>query len=146
MFKFNRLVCATVIGVCAAVAFGAAVKIRSFDTASFGREAPDADGMAILNYASGQDETVVQIILSDFTTDTPYEVELVSPLHTLTPQATLFTDKHGHGTLHLTVIAPPGENGNWTDSDIRIGFNLSSTTNPEELHAVGCNPASVNCP
>ena len=30
----------------------------------------DADGMAILNYVGGQDKTVVQVILNDFTGDT----------------------------------------------------------------------------
>lgn len=146
MFKFNRLVCALAVCTCVAIAYGAATKIRSFENVA--ESNPDADGMAILNYASGQDETIVQIILSDFTHDTAYDMVFVSPTHSLQPKflGTLITDKHGHGNLHVTISAPPGENGDWTDAHIEIWINLG-TIDPDELRAVGCNPNNTNpCP
>lgn len=146
MFKFNRLVCAVLVCTCVAIAYGAATKIRSF--VPQGLENPEADGMAILNYASGQDETIVQIILSGFTHDTAYDVVFVSPTHLLQPKflGQLITDKHGHGNLHATLPAIPhlGENGDWTDADIEIWINLG-TTDDDELRAVGCNPGNT-CP
>lgn len=150
MFKFNRLVCAVLVCTCVAIAYGAATKIRSFVPQGF--ENPEADGMAILNYASGQDETIVQIILSDFTPEIAYDVVFVSPTHLFEPKefGVLITDKHGHGNLHVTISAPlsppapPGENGDWTDANIEIWINLG-TIDPDELRAVGCNPGNT-CP
>jgi hypothetical protein len=137
---------------CVAVAFGAAVKIRWFDNIA---EPADADGMAILDYVQGQDDTIVQIIISDFEPDrtidayNAYTVEFVSPGHSavpFVPTEDIETDGHGHGTLHLTLGAVPGfeeYGGDWSDSDIYIYVNFGSTdpANPPQLRAVGMNPS-----
>ncbi len=79
MFRFDRLVVTVMLVGVAAVAWGA-VKIPSFALADSWLACDevtvvpitldaDADGMAILNYVSGQDKTVVQVIVSDFTGD-----------------------------------------------------------------------------
>ncbi len=74
----KRLAIAVVACACVAVAFGVARKIKSFTPTSFERIlAPDADGMAILNYVVGQDKTSIQLILSDFSPNTGYDVILV---------------------------------------------------------------------
>ena len=77
MFKFDRLVLTVMLVGVAAVAWGA-VKIPSFLLEEF-RETcvgssrieldANADGMAILNYVSGPNKTIVQVIVSDFTGD-----------------------------------------------------------------------------
>jgi hypothetical protein len=71
---------AFVLGVCAvvAVAYGAANKIKSF-TPELGIESEEADGMAILNYASGDEKTIIQLILTDFSENTTYDLFLVTP-------------------------------------------------------------------
>ena len=78
MFRFDRLVIAVVLVGVAAVAWGA-VKIPSFviEASRISCDGtfrditlnPNADGMAILNYAGGKDKTTVQVILSDFNGD-----------------------------------------------------------------------------
>ena len=52
---FKRVAFVLVVCSCVGIAFGAAVKIRSFET--FDPEPCDADGMTILNYAAGQGKT-----------------------------------------------------------------------------------------
>ena len=80
MFRFDRLVIAVVLVGVTAVAWGRAVKIPSFviEASRLSCDGtfrditlnPNADGMAILNYAGGaRDKTIVQVILSDFTGD-----------------------------------------------------------------------------
>jgi len=128
---------AFVLVVCAVVgvAYGAAVKIRWFDNIAEPNQ--DADGMAILNYVSGQDETIIQIILSDFepnrTGFDAYTAEFVSPNQPLSPTADIETDSHGHGTLHITYA------GGWSDSDIYIYVDFDDPVN-KELRARGYNP------
>ncbi len=78
MFRFDRLVLTVMLVGVAAVAWGA-VKIPSFvlessrTTCDGGSRDinldPNADGMAILNYVSGPNKTIVQVIVSDFTGD-----------------------------------------------------------------------------
>ena len=78
MFRFNRCVLSVMLVGVAAVAWGA-VKIPSFvieeshmtcqGVSRLIELDADADGMAILNYVGGQDKTVVQVILNDFTGD-----------------------------------------------------------------------------
>jgi len=79
MFTFNRLILSVMLVGVAVVAWGA-VKIPAFvieESHMTCQGVPrlielnaDADGMAILNYVGGQDKTVVQVILNDFTGDT----------------------------------------------------------------------------
>ena len=78
MMRTSRIV--LVVGLCACVgaAFGAANKIMSFT--NFFPESEEADGMAILRYVPGQDNTSVQIILSDLEPSTQYMIGVREPL------------------------------------------------------------------
>lgn len=139
MLKYSKVACAVALCVFVGVAAAAAVKIKTFDT-SFGFEGPDADGMAILNYAQGQDKTIIQMVFSGMLPDTNYLFTLVSPSHCLQPGGGFITDENGHATFHGDLGAPPvfgsctePENGDWSDADIylEVGANV---------HAVGWNP------
>ncbi len=139
MLKVRRIACAVFLCTLVGVALGGAVKIRSFDV-DYSFEGLDADGMAILNYPLGQTETIVQIIISDFTPETLYYWRLISPSHCLTPGGTIQTDKNGHGTVHVEVGPPipygqctQPEDGNWSDADIEISLG-------GVVHATGVNP------
>ena len=77
MSKLNRLGAMLVLVALVGVAWAGATKIPSFVVEQtyedcFGAGTiplnidPAADGMAILNYASGADKTIVQVIVSDF--------------------------------------------------------------------------------
>ena len=103
----KKIVFAMVVCTCVSVAFGAAVKIPYFIPEIGNGENPEADGMAVLNYVSGQDKTSVQIIISGFTADSTYDIELISPANALFTDKTiglLTTDSQGHGTLHYFVL------------------------------------------
>jgi hypothetical protein len=139
MLKFNRVVCVLAIGLIVTAALGAAVKIKWFYTYE---PNPDADGMAMLNYVQGQDETIVQIVVSDFEAyrdctlpecadgTVAYTVKLVgSAAGTCTFGRSLVTNQHGHGTFHSTVPYP----GDYSDADVEIYLGA-------ELRAEGFNP------
>jgi len=143
--------CAVVLAV-AGIAYGAAVKIKEFEIIGQTELSRDADAMAILNYAAGEDKTIVQIVLSAFVPDETYTYLVVSPSHTglySTPNGTFVTDKHGHATLHLSLLAPPvdpsspPEDGNFTDSDIYIGIGVlqrNGNTVTGDVRAIGHHP------
>jgi hypothetical protein len=142
MGRFHRIVSA--LGVCAfsGVAAGAAVKIHRFDT-SYNLLPAGADGMAILNYVSGQDETIVQIAVTGFAPLTNYTFVLDSPNHCMTPGGGMVTDEHGNATVHLnipggiaTVECPFFEDGNYSDAD--IVFREAGDQSP--IAAVAWNP------
>ena len=126
-----------VVCTCVSVAFGAAVKITDFVISE--EEPPGSDAMAIMNYVQGQDKTVVQIVISGFS-ETSYEVAVHSQTHAFPASSTILTDAHGHGTLHTVFNAPPGESGDWSDSDVWIGTNVSAQDQEDrDWHAVGIN-------
>jgi hypothetical protein len=79
------------------VAYGAARKITSFTT--FGEPA-GAEGMAILNYVSGTNETVVQIIVTGFSAGTTYDIEFVGVGFI---EVAFTTDNQGNGHFHRRV-------------------------------------------
>ncbi len=112
MFKFNRIVCVLLLCSAVGVAFGAATKIRAF-IAMPGVESGDADGMCIINYNSGQDATIVQIVITDFQPYTVYDLELSTDLW---PSAksigVLETNDKGRATAHFEI---PGKDlsGAW---------------------------------
>lgn len=140
MFRFSRLLCGITLFSAVGIAMGAAVKIKGFDT-SYGMESSDADGMAILNYVQGQDETKVQIIMSGFTPNTNYLFTFQSDSHCMAPGGGLITDEHGHATFHgeipnLSAFGDCG-GGDWSDSD--IVFTTESDEGP--VHAVAWNPS-----
>ena len=136
----KRMALVLVVCLCAGVAYGAATKIHSFQV--FGPEdVENADGMAILNYAAGQDKTIVQIAISGFTPNTMYEVNIESPSQTLVPKNSISTDDQGHGTLHLTLAPLVGND--YSDANIVIGFDLGSEVpGVEDVRAIGHNPGS----
>ena len=125
MFRFNRLVLTLVLVGVAAVAWGAVTKIPSFvvedaytdcitgDSIALDMD-PDADGMAILNYAAGADKTIVQVIVSDFT-GAPLDRFIVR----LNPDVgydlgTFAVDSQGNGHFHGEV------SGDVSDSNIEL--------------------------
>ena len=96
----------------------------------------DGDGFAILNYVAGQNKTVIQIILSDFTPNKSYGVRIAGTgFDTLDA---IYTDSNGHGNFHSTIP------GNFSTSGIELYLDLNNDSNfqPGELRAVGHNPAS----
>ena len=125
----KRLAIAVVAFACVSLALGAAVKIRWFD--NIAEPNPDADGMAILNYKLGQNNTVAQIILSDLLPNTEYVVALRVPGTWTTPDGEGYivladgfdpfsalnreTDNKGHLTIHGTASF-----GDWSDSDVLV--------------------------
>lgn len=111
---------------CVGIAYAAANKIRSFET--YAPEPADADGMAILNYVSGQDETVVQVIISDFTPEQNYDLVITNGIVSLTTFDALTTDHNGHGTFHGTFFF---DKSTW---DVELYVDGS-------LRARGINPA-----
>lgn len=141
MFRFSRLVCAVAVCTLVTLVLADNVKIKGFDTASFGLEAPDADGMAHLKYKHQHDKTKVQIIISGFTPNTNYLFTFQSPSHCLVPGGGLITDEDGHATFDAEIpsFAEFGDcgNGDWTDAD--IVFTTGSDDGP--IHAIARNPS-----
>ena len=131
---FKRVAFVLVVCSCVGIAFGAAVKIRSFET--FDPEPCDADGMTILNYAAGQGKTIVQIIVSDFSPETTYDLVLVS--RDGTQRTTGFdvftTDGNGHGTHHGSVPFDV------SSRDVELYVSPDATLTEDELRAIGLNP------
>ena len=131
MFKYSRLMWVVLLCVMVGVAFGAARKISSF-TPVDGFEGIEADGMAILNYSSGGGgKTIVQIIVSDFTPNTVYDVALLLPGELpLCAGDVLVTDDKGHGNAHFEI---PFKDA--TSADIDIYTDLGCVN--EQLRAFG---------
>ncbi len=117
MLKFNRVICALLVCACVGVAFGA-VRITDFMISN--EEGANPDAMAILAYASGRDITNVQIIVSDFTPNTLYDVDLVDSEggRCFANFGVLFTNTEGHGNAHLKL------NGDVTSCNVEIWVDL----------------------
>ena len=115
MIKYRRLLCAVLVCVMVGVAYAGATKIKSFTTCSAVvaacAEPVDADGMAIINYASVDNKMIVQIVLSGFTPFTTYDIGLIPP--GVDPNSfalglggiaigidAITTDQNGNGTFH----------------------------------------------
>lgn len=138
----KRAMVLVILGGFATTAFAGAVKIKDFDNLA-PATSPDADGMAILNYASGADKTEVQIILSGLTPNTTYQIEITSPSHALSANLFLDTNNLGHLTAHVELVElpdffDPDDNGDWSDADVSVGFNLGTAT--EDIRLYGDNP------
>ena len=131
---FKRVAFVLVVCSCVGIAFGAAVKIKSFVT--FAPEPLEADGMAILNYAAGQGKTIVQIIVSDFSPETTYDLVLIS--RDGTQRTTGFdvftTDGNGHGTYHGSIPFDV------SSRDVELYVSPDATLTEDELRAIGLNP------
>lgn len=130
MMRTSRIVLVVGLCACVGVAFGAATKITRFE--NFFPESVEADGMAILRYVQGQDNTSVQVILSDLEASTPYVVILREPntwslngsdvvfgpvnkppgagdLFFAISALNLETDSKGHLTFHASTTAGSGD-------------------------------------
>ena|GEM_PF-4653365 len=127
----KRLTCVVVVLACVGIAYGAANKIRYFtpepvqvaeSVAALGPDA-DPDGMAILNYASGADKTIVQIIVSDMTPNLTYSVRLTDGVSgdIVVPDA-FTTDEEGHGPFHQEF---PGVDISDRDIELFVGTTAS---------------------
>lgn len=123
----KRLAIAVVACACVAVAYGAVTKINSF--VGFGPDS-DADGMAILNFKQGQNNTVAQVILSDLSVTTQYVLVLRDPgtwtLDTVTNEAIFEDDESFPGTFFFPISA--GTEGQIsTDSKGHLTFHGQTT-------------------
>lgn len=134
MLRSNRILCAVLVCTVVGVAFAGARRITSFET--FDPEPAAADGMAVINYVSGQDRTVVQVILSDFTPNESYvviignagpmTVDRTDPSNPMllvsNPDDTMIAGQFGsiragssgHVTVHLSNA--PGDGGSSLDA------------------------------
>lgn len=125
----RRSVSILAVLICASVVYAGANKIRGFTPV--GGENPEADGFAILNYAAGENKTIVQIILSDFTPNTTYDIE-IADFPGAFIQDELVTDDKGKATLNTQFPT------DFSGSDLNLVLNGGEVT--EELRAVGFNP------
>ena len=141
MFKFRRLLCAVLVCALVGVAYGVTVKLKAFENVA---EPGEGDGMAIMNYNQGQDETINQIILSGLIPNTAYVVVVEAPdqwcrdggnvqfrnydfagdgqgdgyvffVGDFGSDGSLVTDNNGHLTLHGD--AAPGD---YSNSDVLV--------------------------
>ncbi len=128
MFKLNRLGTVLLLVAFVGVAWGAANKISSFfvvasyadcfssDDINLNMDL-DASGMAILNYASGADKTIVQVIVSDFT-GAPVDEFIVRLNPDVGDLGTFFVDSQGNGHFRGEVS---GEvNGDVSGSNVEL--------------------------
>lgn len=125
---FKRIAVAAVAFACVSVALGAAEKIRWFD--NLAELNPNADGMAILNHKLGLDNTVVQVILSDLSPNTPYVVALREPSTWSPVEGTddvLLDPVSGTGTEFFFVISAGTEGQLSTDGKGHLTFHGSTT-------------------
>lgn len=124
----KRIAFVLVVCTCVSVAFGA---VRITDFMMFD-ESDTADAMAILNYASGQDKTIVQIMVSDFTPNEGYSLK-IGGITSLSP--VIFTDGHGHGTLHQEFFGDRS-----TDAvELFVDLSRNGRMDAGELRAIGFN-------
>ena len=125
----KRIAFVLVVCTCVSVAFGAAVRITAFEIFD-PEDKANANVMAILNYVSGQDKTIVQIIMSDFTANEGYWLSIGS-FTSLGP--VIFTDEYGHATFHSEILF-----GDKSGSDVELYVDDNEyigTLEPDELRA-----------
>ena len=141
-----------VVCTCVSVAFGAANKIKEFQT--FDPEPEGADGMAILNF-TGNNQTIFQLMLSDFSPTTGYDYFLVTPGAVLTdvtdgpvekwqvqqsgpnkrsmPSSAggfLVTNGQGHLTFHTSISGD--FLGDISNYDVLLFANAGNKTRPDD--------------
>lgn len=140
MFRFNRLVLTVMLVGVAAVAWGAVNKVNSFVVEdSFVNCAggvtyidmdENADGMAILNYASGSDKTIVQVMVSDFS-GAPLERFIVRLDPDVGDLGTFLVDSQGNGHFHGEI------SGDHSGSNVELWQEVSPPPCPAVLIATG---------
>ncbi len=130
MTMSGRLIC--LVGLSAlmtvGVTNGAARKIKSFIPSA--TENATADGMAILNWIGGDNKTIVQVILTDFTANTSYDIAFAGTWGTAWGFNVLNTDDQGNAHFHTEV---PGLD----ISSASVSIYLNGQTASEELRATG---------
>jgi hypothetical protein len=109
MIRYNRLVCALVVGLCVGLVYGAAVKIKTLAPIGAGVTAnPDGDGMAIVNaHADNAGISITtQVMVTDLTPNTTYGVraDYCGGLGFSSPLA-FTTNETGNGHFHFENAA-----------------------------------------
>ena len=92
---------ATILVCVAGLALAKAVKVELMPYPAAAPLEPDASGHAILNYAKGQDKTIVQVNCWDLKPDTEYTVYLNDGGFYVIGNFT--TRKNGSGNLHVSI-------------------------------------------
>jgi hypothetical protein len=114
----------------ATLAYAQTNKIDSFTPVN--GENANADGMAILQYHPGQNESSVLIILTDFAPNTAYDFQLVSPTQgAVAAYDVLRSDEFGNVHLKFKFI------GNFSDADVLIYNSNDTNFTEDELRAIG---------
>jgi len=126
MLRSKRIASLLLVGVLAATTYGA-VRIPKFTGCG---TTPDADAMAILNYAQGNDNTIVQVIMNLPLSYVDLEAHIIRS-DGATVIVPFFLDGNGVATLHVTI------DGDWTDANIEI---IDPTAPIVLKYAVGQNP------
>ena len=164
MFRSRRLLSLLLVGALVGIAYGVTVKLKVFENVA---EPGEGDGMALMNYNQGQDETINQIILSGLLSDTAYVVVVESPdqwcrnneehiqfnnfdfnedgigegsvffVGDFGSDGSLVTDNNGHLTLH-GVAAP----GNYSNSDVLV-FLYSDWVDVQSTQVYYCKDIPV---
>ena len=100
MLRFNRLVLVLGICLCVGAALGAAIKIKGLTPVGLGvNENPEGDGMAILNYHQGNNQTEVTVAITDFIPETDYHITVFPG----TDDAPVTTNPAGNANTHQVV-------------------------------------------
>ena len=114
----------------ATLAYAETNKIDSFIPVN--GENDNADGMTMLQYHPGQNETSVLIILTDFAPNTLYDFQLASPTQgAVEAYDVLRSDEFGN--VHLKFKF----NGNFSDADVLIYNSYDTYFSEDELRAIG---------
>jgi len=114
----------------ASLAYAGANKIDSFTPVN--GENATADGMAILQYHPGQDESSVLIILNGFAPNTSYDFQLDSPTQgAVAAYDVLRSDEFGNVHLKFKFT------GNFSDADILVYNSADTYFTEDELRAIG---------
>jgi len=114
------------------IALGAENAKSSIDSfAPVNGENLTADGRAMFHYKASDNQTNVQVMLDDFTPNTTYDIQFVSP--TMGEAAgcdVITTDSQGRAHYKISL------SGNWTDAGIGILLSSDCSFSEDEYRAV----------
>jgi len=106
MSRFHRIVWVLAVCACAGVAFGAAIKIKALTLTAVGEaESPEGDGMAIMNYNQGNEQTEVTVAITDFMPDTNYQISVDYGIYAAPVTTNASGNANYHGTITFDVCA-----------------------------------------
>ena len=132
MFRFSRVVCALV-----GASFGAAIKIKGLVLTDVGlAESPEGDGMAIMNYNQGNEQTEVTVAITDFLPDASYLISVDFGVYAAPMTTNASGNANFHGTVGFDVCAfePQVCVYVWIDD------NSNAVRDDLEIRASGCAP------